>query len=207
MSELDGVCVHCFKTMRRTLGQMSDQGPVHNDCVEDYNRTKIERCAHCDCKLREQRTLLNGKKLHPECVVDFKAGVKFVPQLVFGQLKKFSIGRSLLGSKNWQTRYFAPEVDKGLYYYKTKEDAEAGRKDKYIPIYQAGCRLVTHPTKGLHPEATNPSKEFVIIWNEGGGEKELMALLQASTWQEHDSWCKFLECVIKIVDAPADTKK
>ena len=78
MTELEGVCIHCFKTMRGALGVMTGEGPVHNDCVEDYNRTHVERCAHCDRKLGMQRIILNGKKLRPECVADYKAGKKFV---------------------------------------------------------------------------------------------------------------------------------
>eukprot|EP00760_Papus_ankaliazontas_P035450 PhM_4_TR7801/c0_g1_i1/m.2009 len=205
-ADLEGMCVHCFRSLKGTLGVTCEEGPLHNDCIEDYNRTKVERCVHCDCKLKEQRTILNGKKLHPECVADFKAGVKFVPTPVYGEMRKFSIGRSVLGSKNWQTRYFAPEIGVGLYYYPSKQDFEDGKKDpkRLIPIWNQGTRLVTRPDRWIHPEASNPSKEMVVYWHEE--DKEMSCLLQAATWQEHDTWVRFFETVIKIVDAPLDLK-
>ena len=80
----DGVCVQCGVKMGAFLGTMTEEGPVHNECVANYRRSKIERCAHCDQPLEDKRVLLQGKKFHPQCIDDHKAGRVWEPPAMTG---------------------------------------------------------------------------------------------------------------------------
>ena len=98
---MEGNCIHCGVAMGAFLGTMTENGPIHNECIPAYKRNHVERCAHCDRALGTKRTILNGKKLRPECVADFKAGKPYVPPTMEGPLTKFAIGRSFFSGKNF----------------------------------------------------------------------------------------------------------
>ena len=202
-AKLTGNCVHCGVAMGNFLGTMTEDGPVHNDCVPAYRRLHVERCMHCDCVLPPgKRTILNGNKLHPECVADFKAKKQWVPPSKTGVLQKFAVGRSFFGSKNWKTRYFVLSKETGLTYYESLEKFQQNGGPRGKVSLDAKTRLITKPTRQIHKEALNPSKEFIIVFVEGSTELKLLAA--ASSWQEHDEWTKVLQCYIKIVDDPKD---
>lgn len=188
--------------MGHFLGTMTPEGPIHNECIPAYKRGLVERCAHCDCVLRETRTILNGKKLHPECVADFKAKKPFLPPSKQGILQKFAIGRSFFGSKNWKERFFVLSKQSGLAYYESQQAFNEGKAPKGTVPLSGQSRLITHPNRLIHKEALNPSTEFIIIFFEQNEERRL--LVAAKTWQEHDEWTRTLESYIKIVDDPKD---
>lgn len=202
--KLDGNCIHCGVPMGSFLGSMTPEGPLHNECVPAYRRGRVERCAHCDCVLRQGRSLLNGKKLHPECVADFKAKKTYVPPTRKGLLMKFSVGRSFFCGKNWKSRYFVLSKGVGFAYFESQQEFDGGKPPKGAITFTPQTRLVTHPNKRIHREAENPSLDFMILFHEGAEERRL--LCAAKTWQEHDEWVKDLECYIKIVDDPKDLK-
>jgi hypothetical protein len=201
--------VQCGEPMGKMLGSLSSDGPLHNECIVKYKLTHVERCAHCDRKLSGQRMGLGGKKLHPECVADFKAKKPFVRQGKMGLLKKFSIGRSggLFGSsKNWKERYFvlSPEGNTLSFY-----ESEAVMKQRkapscVIPLVKQTTRLITRPMKKHHPEASNVSREFVLVFKDNPGSQEHRLLCQSTTWEEHDAWCDVLHDYVCIVDAYDD---
>lgn len=208
--KLEGVCAHCGVEMRNILGIMTVDGPVHNDCIPAYKRLRQERCGHCDNVLPPgKRSIVAGIKLHPECVADFKAKKPYVQPSKEGVMRKFAVGKSFFGSKNWQTRYFSVTKDNDLRYWETKEDMDAGKSPKgTVQIDPKRTRLITHPTRLIHKEATNPSNHFIIVFFESASsKKELMLLCECKGWQEHDDWTRVLETYIKIVDDPRDIKE
>jgi hypothetical protein len=197
-----GVCIHCGVKMGNFLGCMTDDGPLHNECVPLYRRKKIERCAHCDNVLGTQRTVLNGSRLHPSCVADYKANKPYEPPKMQGKLTKFAVGRSIFGSKNWKERFFVLSKATGLAYYEDEASHTAGKPPRNVVVLTSETRLITKPTKFIHKDASNPSKEFVIIFFEGGIERRI--LIRCEDWQEHDAWIATLECYIKDIDNPKD---
>ena len=201
---MDGTCIHCGVPMGNFLGAMTPDGPLHNDCIPAFKRLQVERCAHCDCVLRESRTIIGGKKLHPECVNDFKAKKPFVPPRKEGMLNKFAIGRSFLGSKNWKERYFVVSKESGLAYFDDKAAFDAGKPPKNAIAMTPEVRMVTKPTRLVHEAAANPSTDIVIFFKEGGKEHKL--LISCKNWPEHNEWCRVLESYIKVVDDPKDLK-
>ena len=206
LGKMEGICIYCKMPMGKLLGTQTPEGSIHNDCVPGYKRRNIERCAHCDCELPAgKRSVINGKKLHPECVADFKAKKVWVPPTKTGILQKFAVGKSFLfGSKNWKQRFFVLSQKTGFAYFETNQEYEKGAAPKGKVTFTPQTRLVTHPSRSLHREAMNPSKEFIVIFFEGGKERKL--LVAASSWQEHDEWTKVLQAYIKIVDDPADVQ-
>lgn len=207
--KLEGNCAHCGIEMRNILGIMTVDGPVHNDCIPAYKRLRVERCGHCDNVLPPgKRSIVAGIKLHPECVPDFKAKKPYVQPSKDGVMRKFAVGRSFFGSKNWQTRFFSLSRDNGLRYWEKKEDMDAGKPPKGKVAFEPRTRLITHPTRQVHPEATNPSNHFIIVFYESpSAKKELMLVCECKGWQEHDEWTRVLETYIKIVDDPKDVKE
>lgn len=201
---LEGNCIHCGVPMGAFLGSMTVEGPIHNDCVVAYRRARIERCVHCDCVLRQGRTIIGGKKMHPECVADFKAKKPFVPPSKKGVMNKFAVGRSsLFGGKNWKERFFVLSPETGLAYYENQKQFDEGKSPKSFVNFTPKTRLITRPNRRIHKEAMDPSKEFIVVFAEGAEERQL--LCATKSWQEHDEWCRLLECYIKIVDDPKDS--
>eukprot|EP00744_Colponema_vietnamica_P002234 GILI01003555.1.p1 GENE.GILI01003555.1~~GILI01003555.1.p1 ORF type:complete len:265 (-),score=35.89 GILI01003555.1:472-1266(-) len=207
--KLEGTCAHCGLDMRNILGILTADGPVHNDCIPGYKRLHVERCVHCDCVLPPgKRSIVGGAKLHPECVADYKAKKPWVPPTRSGEMRKFSVGRSFFGGKNWQQRYFSLSKKDGLAYWEKKEFADAGQGPKGCAILDSRARLITHPTRQIHKEASNPSKHFIVIFFESASsKKEMMLLCECTTWEEHDEWTKVLQSYIKNVDDPKDVKE
>jgi hypothetical protein len=204
VQRLDGLCVYCGVSMGSFLGTMTPDGPLHNDCVPAYKRLQVERCVHCDCVLRDSRSILNGKKLHPECVPDFKAKKPYVPPRKEGLLTKFAVGRSFFSGKNWKERYFVLSKQTGFAYYEDKKAFDAGKAPKNVVMITPQVRMITRPTRMIHKDAMNPSKEVILVFFEGGVERRL--LVQCKSWQEHDEWVRVLEAYIKIIDDPKDLK-
>jgi hypothetical protein len=201
--KLPGNCIQCGVGMGNFLGTMTEDGPLHNECVPMYQKKLIERCAHCDCVLRNQRMIVTGKKLHPECVSDFKAKKPFVPPMKQMMLKKFAIGRSTFGRKNWKDRYFVLSKETQLSYYESMESFRSGASPKgKVALDGADAKLISKPTRMHHPEALNPSKELVICFSEGG--KALKLLIATTSWADHEEWARALEFYIKNVDDPKD---
>ena len=184
------------------LGTMSEDGPLHNECIPMYKKGRIERCAHCDCVLRNQRTIVSGNKLHPECVTDFKAKKPFVPPKKQSMVKKFAVGRSTFGKKNWKDRFFVLSRETNLSYYESAEAFHAGNSPKGVVVIDSTTRLITKPTRSMHIEALNPSKELLIMFTENG--KPYKLLFSCSNWAEHEEWARALEFYVKIVDDPKD---
>ena len=199
---LEGNCIHCKVAMGAFLGTMTPEGPIHNECIPAYKRLHVERCAHCDCVLKTSRTIINGSKVHPECLADFKAKKPYEPPTKEGILSKFAVGRSFFGKKNWKERYFTLSKATGLCYYESANDSKSGKTPKGIVPMSAETRLVTRPTRQIHKEAMNPSTELLLIFSEQGSERRL--LMAAKTWQEHDEWVKVLSCYLKRIDDPQD---
>jgi hypothetical protein len=199
---LAGNCIHCGVAMGAFLGSMTEDGPLHNECVPMYKKNRIERCAHCDCVLRNQRMIVAGHKLHPECVADFKAKKPFTPPMKQSMLKKFAVGRSTFGKKNWKDRYFVLSKETDLSYYESMETFRAGAAPKGKVFIDATTKLITKPTRMHHTEALNPSKELLLIFTESG--KLLKLLIACSSWAEHEEWARALEFYVKIVDDPKD---
>ncbi len=204
LGRLEGNCIHCGVAMGAFLGSVTPEGPLHNECVPAYRRSRIERCAHCDCILRQSRTIIGGKKVHPECVADFKAKKPFVPPMKKGSMTKFAVGRSFFCGKNWKERYFVLSKDTGLAYFENLKEFDAGKPPKGSVTFSAESRLITRPDRRIHTESVNSSLEFIVVFYEGGVERRL--LCATKTWQEHDEWCRTLECYIKIIDDPKDLK-
>lgn len=202
---LEGVCIHCGVNMGNFLGSMTAEGPIHNECIPVYKRTQIERCAHCDCVLREARSVINGKKIHPECVTDFKAKKPYEPPRKEGVLMKFAVGRSFFSGKNWKERYFVLSKQTGLAYYENKQAFQTGKPPKNAVMLTGQVRMITKPTRYIHKDASNPSKELIIVFFEGGQERRL--LVAAKNFQEHDEWVRTLESYIKNVDDPRDIRE
>lgn len=202
---LDGNCIQCGVSVNNFLSTMTPDGPLHNECIPKYQRSKVERCAHCDNVLKLKRTILNGTKLHPECVADYKAKNPYVRPSKQGMLNKFAVGRSMLGSKNWKERFFiiSPDVNNSLAYYENEAAFREGKPPKnVVSIDPKTTRLITHPNKQIHPQALNPSTEMIVVFFEEGKERRL--LMEAKGYEEHDDWVRVLECYIKIIDDPKD---
>lgn len=231
---LAGDCIQCGGAMRNILGVMSPEGPLHNDCVVKYRLTHVERCVHCDRPLKESRVVLGGRKLHPDCLQDFKAKKPFVPRTKVGVLKKFAVGKSkgLFQSKNWKERFFvlspeahddvlsspptsprggqgpapiaAPTTTTGTLAYFESEDAmkQGKQPSGSIPLNREKSRLITKPMKHHHAEASNVSKDIVIVFWEDGQEFRL--LVQCASWQEQAEWIDALTDYIRTVDSPDD---
>ena len=201
---LEGNCIHCKVAMGAFLGQMSPDGPIHNECIPAFKRGQVERCAHCDNVLETKRTIVNGKKLHPECLADHKAGKGYTPPAKEGPLSKFAVGRSFFGSKNWKDRWFTLNKQTGLCYYESQDAHRQGKAPKGTIPMSLDTRLVSRPTRQLHKEAMNQSKELIVVFQEGG--KERMLLMAAKTYQEHDEWVAALKCYLKKIDDPRDCR-
>lgn len=214
-------CVYCGIPMGNFLAVPCAAGMLHNECVYPYERSQRERCAFCNALLRDKRVLHGGKKIHPECLAGAKQGHTFVPATLEGVAKKFAIGRSFFGGKNWKERYFVLAAgggaEEGLKYYESEADAKSNKAPKGmvkikrplpsvpmegVPGQQP--RLVTKPTRRQHPEAENPSKELLIIFYEDGKERKL--LMSCRSWDEQQTWVKALEHFIHNVDDPKDYK-
>lgn len=148
-----------------------------------------------------------GNKLHPECVANYKAKIPFVKRSKTGLLKKFSIGRSgglFSGSKNWKERFFSldPKANT-LNFYENEATMKQGKSASGVILLEKKLtRLVTRPMRKHHPEASNVSREFVLIFKEKGIEQRL--LCQTATWEEHEAWCDVLHDYICTVDAVED---
>jgi hypothetical protein len=201
---LEGVCIHCGVNMGNFLGTMTPDGPIHNECIPAFKRLQIERCVHCDCVLREARTVIGGKKMHPECVADFKAKKPFEPPRKEGALMKFAVGRSFFSGKNWKERYFVLSKQTGLAYFENKQAYSSGKPPKNAVMLTPQVRMITKPTRLIHKDATNPSTEIIIVFFEGGEERRL--LIACKNWQEHDEWVRTLETYVKNVDDPRDIR-
>jgi hypothetical protein len=204
---LEGNCVQCGEEMGKMLGSMSCDGPLHNECIVKYRLTHVERCAHCDRRLEGQRMAIGGIKVHPDCVANFKAKIPFVKRTKSGLLKKFSIGRSgglFGGSKNWKERFFLLDAAANtLSFYESEAVMKQGKPTSgAILLDKKSCRLITRPMKKHHSEASNVSREFVLIFKEKGTEQRL--LCQSATWEDHDAWCDVLHDYICTVDAFED---
>eukprot|EP00758_Cryptobia_borreli_P004770 Tbor_TRINITY_DN4570_c0_g1::TRINITY_DN4570_c0_g1_i1::g.15736::m.15736 len=207
MGKLKGNCIQCDLPMGKILGVQTPHGPVHNDCVPYYNKNNEEYCKHCDLVLTEGKILIiKGEKVHPDCAPDYKAGRPYVLPTKKGSLRKFSTGRGFTGVKNWRERFFcvSPNIN-GLAYFANKGDFETGSKPKGIIKFTEDIRLIQHPLREVHPEASNPSKDFILVFKEDG--KEFKLLMSAATWQEHDEWTNILKAYIKIIDHPDDIPK
>jgi hypothetical protein len=203
-------CVHCAKEIGKLLSTTCDAGLLHNECVAAYRLKTTERCAHCQNILRTNRRLIGSSKVHPECVNDFKDGKAYVPPRITGMLKKFSVGRSLIGRKNWQDRFVV--VSKalgGIAYFETEADAlayEQGNRVKppkgVAPLNTATSRLITIPTFKQHPKASSASKELIVIFHEGEAKnlRERKLLLQFSDWDQRCAWLAVLVTYIHTVD-------
>jgi len=202
---MEGNCIHCGVAMGAFLGTMTENGPIHNECIPAYKRNHVERCAHCDRALGTKRTILNGKKLRPECVADFKAGKPYVPPTMEGPLTKFAIGRSFFSGKNWKDRYFVLNKQNGLCYYENEDAYRAGKAPKGSVPMALDTRLVTRPTRQLHKECINQSKEMMVIFQEQGNER--MLLMSAPTWQKHDEWVEVFKCYLKKIDESKDVDR
>lgn len=203
----DGVCVQCGVKMGAFLGTMTEEGPIHNECVANYRRAKIERCAHCDQPLEDKRVLYSQKKFHPQCVDDHKAGRVWEPPAMTGMLSKFACGRSkFFGSKNWKDRFFVINSKTGgMVYYESEEAYRSGKQPKNMAAISRTTRLVTKPNKFIHKSADNPSTELILYFQEGG--KELSLLVRCKDWKEKDQWQKCLANYIKDIDNPQDLKE
>ena len=203
----DGVCVQCGVKMGAFLGTMTEEGPVHNECVANYRRAKIKRCAHCDQPLEDKRVLFKEKKFHPQCIDDHKAGRTWEPPAMTGVMQKFAVGRSkFFGAKNWKERFFVINSKTGgLVYYENEEAYRSGKPPKNMAGFSKNTRMVTKPSKFTHKNASNPSKELIIIFQEGG--KEMQLLLKWDEWTTKDQWQKCLANYIKDIDNPQDTKE
>jgi hypothetical protein len=199
---LAGNCLHCGVAMGSFLGTMTDDGPLHNECVPMYKSKRVERCVHCDCVLKNQRMVVSGNKLHPECVADFKAKKPFVPPMKQSMLKKFAVGRSTFGKKNWKDRYFVLSRETDLSYFESSEAFRSGAAPKGKVVIDASTKLITKPTRMHHIEALNPSKELLLIFTEN--EKPFKLLIACNSWAEHEDWARALEFYVKIVDDPRD---
>jgi hypothetical protein len=203
-------CVHCAKEIGKLLSTTCDAGLLHNECVAAYRLKTTERCAHCQNILRTNRRLIGSSKVHPECVNDFKDGKAYVPPRMAGILKKFSVGRSLIGRKNWQDRFvIVSKALGGIAYFETEADAlayEQGNRVKppkgIAPLNTATSRLITIPTFKQHPKASSASKELIVIFHEGEANKlrERKLLLQFSDWDQRCAWLAVLVTYIHIVD-------
>lgn len=201
---LEGKCIHCGVNMGNFLGTMTPDGPIHNECIPAFKRLQVERCVHCDCVLREARTIIGGKKLHPGCVPDFKAKKPFEPPRKEGILSKFAVGRSFFSGKNWKERYFVLSKQTGLAYYENAQAYQSGKPPKNAVMLTPQVRMITRPTRLIHKDAMNPSTEIIIVFNEGGQERRL--LMACKNWEEHDEWVRVLEMYIKNVDDPRDIR-
>ena len=207
----DGVCVMCGIKVGAFLATTCDEGVIHNECVAAYRRKIIERCAHCDQPLAKNRTIIkkDGKdvKLHPECLDDYRAGRKWEPPAMTGMVRKMAVGRSKwCGSKNWKDRFFViNQATKALVYYASEEAYRTGQNMKNMAAITDATRLVTKPTKFIHPQATNPSTQLIVVFKEGG--QDLRLLFECKDWKEKDEWQRVLSCYIKDIDNPLDLEE
>ena len=203
----EGVCVQCGVKMGAFLGTTTDEGPIHNECVANYRRAKVERCGHCDQPLLEKRVLLQTKKYHPECVDDHKAGRAWEPPAMTGCLSKLACGRSKwFGRKNWKERFFVINSKTGgLIYYENEEAYRTGKPPKNMAAISKASRLITKPTPFTHLGCENTSTELVVVFEEGG--RELRLLVRCKDWKEKAEWNRVLACYIKDIDNPVDLKE
>ncbi len=104
-------------------------------------------------------------------------------------MEKFAIGRSAVGAKNWQQRYFTLTVADGLRYFKEK-----GEKSPLGTVPMKGTRLISSPTTDVHPEVQSAEKDFCLIWKEGN--EELKLLLRTADKKAHDEWILVVSNVI-----------
>jgi hypothetical protein len=199
-------CVHCGADIGRLLSTSCDAGMLHNECVAAYHRVTQERCAYCANVLRASRKIVGAAKLHPECVESFKSGKTYVAPRMCGMAKKFSIGRSMFGRRNWQDRFFVLSIAfGGLAYFESEADAvayEGGSKQRppkgVALLSTATSRIISMPTFHQHPKATSASKELIIVFHEDGNERRL--LLQFVSWEERSSWLAVLETYVHNID-------
>lgn len=205
---LPTACIHCGQVIGNLLSTTCDAGILHNECVAAYRLKTTERCAHCQNILRISRSLVGALKVHPECVSDFKSGRPYVQPRIAGMLKKFSVGRSFIGRKNWQDRFVVvSKALDGIAYFQTEADAlayEQGSREKppkgVAPLAAATSRLITMPTHKQHPKATSASKELIVIFHEGEKRQERKLLLQFTSWDQRCAWLAVLETYVHIVD-------
>lgn len=199
-------CVHCNVLIGNLLSTTCDAGLLHNECVAAYRKATVERCAFCNNILRTSRKLIGTCKLHPECVDGFKSGKAYIAPRKAGFVKKFSVGRSTFGRKNWQERFMIlSQTIGGLAYFESEADAiayENGSKEKppkgTVALSTASSRIISMPTFKQHPKATSASKELIVIFQEGGKERKL--LLQFQSWDERCAWLSILETYVHNID-------
>ncbi len=210
----DGVCAQCGVKMGAFLGTKTEDGrPIHNECVPNYRRATVERCAHCDQPLLVERIKIKDKKtgeekkLHPACVDDYKAERPYEPPEETGYMTKMACGRSrFFGLKNWKKRFFV--INKrtgGLLYYEDEQAYRSGKPPKNMAAISKASRMITKPTRFIHQGASSENLELIIVFQEGG--KELRLLVRADDYETKMKWQRTLSAYIKDIDNPVDLKE
>lgn len=109
-----------------------------------------------------------------------------------GWIQKFSVGKSTLGSKNWQRRFFVFN-DEGLHYYEKETDAAEGGVKKAkgnVKIFLPTTTMTSHVTKELHEESADATKELLIHFEDSGAKLKL--LLKFDSVSDKNTWAKVL---------------